>query len=74
MESALSRRKSKLSVVKRQLSQGSKPPKPVKFPKNYLGKNQFSQPWNLHFARLNSQFSSIDHKISNGAIIFGFGV
>jgi hypothetical protein len=38
-----------------------------------FGKNQFSQPWNVRFARSNSRFSSTDHKISNGAIRFGFG-
>ena len=39
-----------------------------------FGKNQFSQPWNVHFVRSNSRFSSTDHNISNGVIIFGFGV
>jgi hypothetical protein len=41
--------------------------------KNAFGKNQFSQPWNVRFARSNSRFLTTDHKISNGAIIFGFG-
>jgi hypothetical protein len=38
-----------------------------------FGKNQFSQPWNVRFARSNSRFLTTDHKISNGAIRFGFG-
>jgi hypothetical protein len=41
--------------------------------KNAFGKNQFSQPWNVRFARSNSRSTSTDHKISNGAIRFGFG-
>jgi hypothetical protein len=41
--------------------------------KNAFGKNQFSQPWNIRFARSNSRFLTTDHKISNGAIRFGFG-
>jgi hypothetical protein len=41
--------------------------------KNAFGKNQFSQPWNVRFARSNSRFLTTDHKISNGAIRFGFG-
>jgi hypothetical protein len=41
--------------------------------KNAFGKNQFSQPWNICFACSNSRFLTTDHKISNGAIIFGFG-
>jgi hypothetical protein len=42
--------------------------------KNAFGKNQFSQPWNVRFARSNSRSTTTDHKISNGAIRFGFGV
>jgi hypothetical protein len=41
--------------------------------KTAFGKNQFSQPWNVRFARSNSRSTSTDHKISNGAIRFGFG-
>jgi hypothetical protein len=41
--------------------------------KNAFGKNQFSQPWNVCFARSNSRFLTTNHKISNGAIRFGFG-
>jgi hypothetical protein len=41
--------------------------------KTAFGKNQFSQPWNIRFARSNSRFLTTDHKISNGAIRFGFG-
>ena len=39
-----------------------------------FGKNQFSQPWNVRFARSNGRSTSTDHKISNDAIRFGFGV
>jgi hypothetical protein len=42
--------------------------------KNAFGKNQFSQPWNVRFAHSNSRFLTTDHKLSNGAIRFGFGV
>jgi len=41
--------------------------------KNAFGKNQFSQPWNVRFARSNNQFLTTDHKLSNGAIRFVFG-
>jgi hypothetical protein len=41
--------------------------------KNAFGKNQFSQPWNVRFSRSNSRFLTTDHKLSNGAIRFGFG-
>ena len=41
--------------------------------KNAFGKNQFSQPWNVRFAYSNSRSTYTDHKLSNGAIRFGFG-
>ena len=72
---ALSHRKRPLSVANGHFFTGSKPPKACKFPeKTAFNQNRFSRPWKLHFARLNSRFSSTDHKLSNGVIIFGFGV
>jgi hypothetical protein len=38
-----------------------------------FSKNQFSQPWNICFARSNNRSTSTDHRLSNGTIRFGFG-
>ena len=71
----LSHRKRPLSVANGLSTSLPKPPKmPAIFPKTAFSKNHFSQSWELHFTRSNSRFSSTDHKLSNGVIIFGFGV
>ena len=40
--------------------------------KTAFGKNRFSRPWNVRLARSNGRLTSTNHKLSIGAIRFGF--